>query len=117
MGVFRSPCQREKIIPFGDIFRFVRQKAKKQNSKEEIHMNQFQKGDEVQVLIDITSGWHIKKGTIGLVIGNELSYVEVDFHYKETASRLYEDDSLSYWDIACGPIVHEKNLKLVREKS
>ncbi|MDO7285919.1 hypothetical protein Q5W88_21685 [Shouchella clausii] len=80
-------------------------------------MSQFQKGDEVQILIDITSGWHIKKGAIGLVIGNELSYVEVDFHYKETAARLYEDDSLSYWDIACGPIIHEKHLKLIKKKS
>ena len=82
-------------------------------------MRKFQKGDEVQILIDITSGWHIPKDSIGKVLEHykedeEVSYVEVDFHYKETAARLRDDDSLSFRDIACGPIVHEKHLKLVR---
>ncbi|ALA55218.1 hypothetical protein DB29_0P0006 (plasmid) [Shouchella clausii] len=37
MGVFRSPCQREKIIPFGDIFRFARQKAKNKIQRRRKH--------------------------------------------------------------------------------
>ncbi|MGO0715740.1 hypothetical protein P5408_024560 (plasmid) [Bacillus subtilis] len=83
-------------------------------------MSKFQKGEEVQILMDITSGWHIPKDSIGKVLEHykedeEVSYVEVDFHYKQTAARLREDDSLSYWDIACGPIVHEKHLELVRK--
>ncbi|MEC0526207.1 hypothetical protein P8822_00060 [Bacillus sonorensis] len=76
-------------------------------------MKKFRKGDKVEVLVDTFFGEEIPKGTIGKVILHDKDHVEVDFNYKNTEARLSDDDSLSYWDIADGPMIHEKNLKLV----
>ncbi|QXW84058.1 hypothetical protein [Bacillus sp. LJBS17] len=82
-------------------------------------MKTFRKGAKVQLLVDHDSPWgSFPKGTIGKVIWHdkedeEMSHAEVDFYYKDTEALLREDESLSFWDVEDGPIIHEKDLKLV----
>lgn len=83
-------------------------------------MKTFRKGAKVQLLVDHNTPWgYFPKGTIGNVIRHdkedeEVSHVEVDFHYKNTQALLREDESSSFWDVEDGPMIHEKDLKLVR---
>ncbi|MES5398105.1 hypothetical protein ABU952_18585 [Bacillus amyloliquefaciens] len=82
-------------------------------------MRTFRKGAKVQLLVDHDTPWgHFPKGTIGKVIQHDkedeaMSHVEIDFHYKNTEALLREDESLFFRDVEDGPMIHEKDLKLV----